>query len=30
MQILLESTDRGFWDALVDGPFVPTIIVKDM
>ncbi|XP_027932802.1 uncharacterized protein LOC114188414 [Vigna unguiculata] len=30
MQIFLESIDRGIWDAILNGPFVPTITVNNL
>ena len=30
MQIFLESVDRGIWDAVLNGPFVPINIVNDV
>ena len=30
MQIFLESVDRGIWDAVVNGPFVPVNVVNDV
>jgi len=30
MQIFLESVDRGIWDAVLNGPFVPVNIVNDV
>ena len=30
MQIFLESVDRGIWDVVLNGPFVPVNIVNDM
>ena len=30
MQIFLESIDRGIWDAILYGPFVPTITVNNL
>jgi len=28
MQIFLESVDRGIWDAVLNGPFVPVNVVN--
>jgi len=28
MKIILESIDKGLWDAIVNGPFIPTKIVE--
>jgi len=28
MKIFLESVDKGVWDAIVNGPFIPTKIVE--
>jgi len=30
MQIFLESVDRGIWDAVLNGPFVPVNIVNEV
>jgi len=30
MQIFLVSIDRGIWDAILNGPFVPTITVNNL
>ena len=30
MQIFLESINRGIWDAILNGPFVPTITVNNL
>jgi len=30
MQIFLESIDRGIWDAMLDGPFVPVNVINDV
>jgi len=30
MQIFLESVDRGIWDTVVNGPFVPVNVVNDV
>jgi len=30
MQILLESVDRGIWDDVLNGPFVPFNIVNEV
>ena len=30
MQIFLESVDRGIWDAVLNGPFVPVNVVNDV
>jgi len=30
MQIFLESVDRGIWDAVLNGPFVPANVVNDV
>jgi len=30
MKIFLESIDRGIWDAIVNGPFVPKIEKDDV
>ena len=30
MQIFLESVDRGIWDVILNGPFVPVNIVNDV
>jgi len=30
MQIFLKSVDRGIWDAVVNGPFVPVNVVNDV
>ena len=30
MQIFLESIDRGIWDAVLNGPFVPINIVNEV
>jgi len=27
MKIFIESLDRGVWDAIVNGPFVPKIVI---
>ena len=27
MRIFLESVDRGVWDAIVNGPYIPKVIV---
>ena len=28
MKIFLESIDKGVWDAVINGPFVPTKLVE--
>ena len=30
MQIYLESIDRGIWDAVLNGPFVPVNTVNEV
>jgi len=30
MQIFVESIDRGIWDAILNGPLVPTITVNNL
>jgi len=30
MQIFLEYVDRGIWDAVLNGPFVPVNVVNDV
>jgi len=30
MQIFLESVDRGIWDAVLNGPFVPVKVVNEV
>jgi len=30
MQIFLEFVNRGIWDAVINGPIVPIINVKDV
>jgi len=30
MQIFLESIDRGIWDAVLNGPFLPVNVVNDV
>jgi len=30
MQIFLESVDRGIWDVVLDGPFIPVNVINDV
>jgi len=30
MKIFVESIDRGIWNAIVNGPFVPKIVKDDV
>jgi len=29
MQIFVESIDKGIWDALVNGPYIPKCLVEN-